>query len=291
MGLDRKEIEDAFRTACRAELDALKPGNVHRFQGGHHMSVSQFEEASDVAAPHIADSHLDIGERILKATEASVAVTGLNANLGIVLLAAPLAKAAAETGLDMGLRRRLAILLGQLTVTDARNAFAAIRAANPAGLGKVDKGDISQSGPDMTLIEAMHLASDRDRIARAYVTAYEDVFDFALPTFTEALTSYGTALNDAEARRWATTTLHMRLLGEFADSHILRKFGESVALGVRDEAHRLISDFGPFAAPQNDATLLNFDRQLKDRGLNPGTTADFVVATLFTHLLSSRKRP
>ena len=77
----------------------------------------------------------------------SVAATGLNANLGIVLLAAPLAKAASETTIDVGLRRRLGQILSELDERDAEDAFAAIRLANPAGLGKVKEGDIREN-PD-----------------------------------------------------------------------------------------------------------------------------------------------
>jgi triphosphoribosyl-dephospho-CoA synthase len=37
------------------------------------------------------------------------------------------------------------------------------------------------------------------------------------------------------------------------------------------------------------AALVEFDAKLKQHGLNPGTTADFVVTTLFTDALIERK--
>jgi triphosphoribosyl-dephospho-CoA synthase len=280
--LTRDEIQSAFTAACHAELNALKPGNVHKFASGHGMEIAHFERAAAAAAAFIADPNLSVGKRILRATEASFAATGLNTNLGIVLLCAPLAKAAAETDVGTGLRRRLAVILSMLDCDDADDAFAAIRLANPAGLGKVDKGDVSASNPRMTLIEAMHLAKDRDRIANAYVTAFEDIFDFALP-----------ALEDArrltERDDLAVTTLHMTLLSEFADSHIARKFGPDAALSVRDEARRLSPHWKPAVTSNSFNLLTVFDSQLKSRGLNPGTTADFVVATLFAADLSRRK--
>ena len=150
------------------------------------MEIAHFERAAAAAAPFIAEPDLSVGQRILRATEASFGATGLNTNLGIILLCVPLAKAASETNAGMGLRRRLAVILSMLDKQDAADAFAAIRIANPAGLGEAERGDVRTSGPDLTLIEAMHLASGRDRIANAYVTAYEDVFDFALPALTEA---------------------------------------------------------------------------------------------------------
>lgn len=280
--LTREAIQSAFLAACHAELSALKPGNVHVHAAGHGMDIETFKRAAAAAAPYIADPDLTAGQRILKATDASVAATGVNTNLGIVLLCAPLAQAAAETDPTMGLRRRLAIILGALTKDDADNAFAAIRLANPAGLGASGEGDVHNSASNITLIEAMYLAKDRDRIANAYVTAYEDIFDFALPALANARAS-------AESDDLAVSTLHMTLLAEINDSHIARKFGSATADAVREEARALRHVWAPVVTSKSLKSLNEFDTHLKARGLNPGTTADFVVATLFTALLSRRK--
>jgi len=270
-----EEISAAFLSACRAELDALKPGNVHRYAAGHGMEVVHFEKAAAAAAPPIADSSLSVGQRILRATQASVAATGLNVNLGIVLLCAPLAKAAAETTIAVGFRRRLDVVLSELDQRDAEDAFAAIRLANPAGLGEVEAGDVHSCPGQLTLIAAMHLAAERDRIANAYVTAYADVFDFALPVLRDA------RLASAAAPTLAVTTLHMALLAEFPDTHIIRKFGVETAGAVRREALALRQHWTPVATAKSNSELADFDTILKRQGLNPGTTADFVVATLF----------
>jgi triphosphoribosyl-dephospho-CoA synthase len=282
VALTRDGIEAAFLKACHAELQALKPGNVHIHSAGHGMEIAHFERAAAAAATCIADPKLSVGKRILHATEASFAATGLNTNLGIVLLCAPLAKAAAETDVGMGLRRRLAVILSLLTEDDADDAFAAIRLANPAGLGSVDDGDVRTTNPRMTLIKAMHLAAGRDRIANAYVTAFEDIFDFALPALNEAR-------RQCASDDLAVTTLHMTLLSEFSDSHIARKFGAKTAETVRAEAASLKPDWSPVATHKSLIKMKQFDESLKARGLNPGTTADFVVATLFAADLSRRK--
>lgn len=282
--LTSMQIEAAFLKACHGELQALKPGNVHIHAPGHGMDIAHFERAAAAAAPFIADPNLSVGKRILRATEASFAATGLNTNLGIVLLCAPLAKAAAETDVGTGLRRRLAVILGTLSEDDADDAFAAIRIANPAGLGEVEDGDVRNSTTRLTLIKAMHLAANRDRIANAYVTAYEDIFDFALPALVEAR-------QRAERDDLAVTTLHMTLLSEFSDSHIARKFGTKAADEVRIEARQRASQWTPITTVNSLNKLLEFDASLKARGLNPGTTADFVVATLFAADLSRRKQP
>jgi triphosphoribosyl-dephospho-CoA synthase len=280
---DAAEISAAFLYACNAELDALKPGNVHRHSAGHGMEVTHFERAAKAAAGPIADPAASVGKRILRATEASVAATGLNTNLGIVLLCAPLAKAASETTFDVGLRRRLGMILATLDEKDAEDAFAAIRIANPAGMGKVEQGDVNSKPDNLTLMGAMHLAAERDRIANAYVSVYADVFDFALPIYQAAK-----ALSDSDSTL-AVTTLHMSLLAEFADTHIARKFNAGIAHSVREQARVLRPQWWPVATAKSLPELQQFDAKLKREGLNPGTTADFVVTTLFAHALIERK--
>jgi len=280
--LNPEQISSAFLAACRAELDALKPGNVHRHSAGHGMDVAHFERAAEAAAGPIADPSLSVGKRILRATEASVAATGLNTNLGIVLLCAPLAKAASETTFAIGLRRRLDMILAALDEQDATDAFAAIRIANPAGLGQVEEGDVRDNPDRLTLIKAMYLAAERDRIANAYVTAYSDIFDFALPVFQDARR----VAIDSDL---AVTTLHMSLLAEFPDTHISRKYGAAAAEEIREEARALKAYWSPVASAKSMAPLIEFDAKMKTKGRNPGTTADFVVATLFVAGLIGQK--
>lgn len=280
--LNPEQISSAFLAACRAELDALKPGNVHRHSAGHGMNVAHFERAAEAAAGPIADPSLSVGKRILRATEASVAATGLNTNLGIVLLCAPLAQAASETTFAIGLRRRLDMILAALDEQDATDAFAAIRIANPAGLGQVDEGDVRDNPDRLTLIKAMYLAAERDRIANAYVTAYSDIFDFALPVFQDARR----VAIDSDL---AVTTLHMSLLAEFPDTHISRKYGAAAAEEIREEARALKAYWSPVASAKSMAPLIEFDAKMKTKGRNPGTTADFVVATLFVAGLIGQK--
>ena len=49
--LSGPDIAKAFQDACLSELDALKPGNVHRQADGHGMDVADFEKSAVAAAP------------------------------------------------------------------------------------------------------------------------------------------------------------------------------------------------------------------------------------------------
>ena len=283
--LNCEAIERAFLAACRAELSALKPGNVHTHAGGHGMEVADFEKSAIAAAPRIADPHLTVGGKILSAVTATWHAVGCNTNLGIVLLCAPLAKAAElhasapHTAGAENLRDDLSGVLHSLTVADAVAAYRAIAIMNPAGLGHVAEADVSAT-PTVTLREAMALAGPRDRIANTYVTDFAEIFEFALPRLRAALTQ-------AETRDLAVTTLHMSLLAQLPDSHISRKYGLDAAEAVRREAASLSRHWSPFTQPASLAPLLEFDASLKKQRLNPGTTADLVVATLFVNAIEA----
>jgi triphosphoribosyl-dephospho-CoA synthase len=271
-------IRAAFVAACRAELRALKPGSVHVHAAGHGMSVAEFEVSAQVAAPWIANPSLSVGARVLRAVKATRAAVGCNTNLGILLLAAPLAcAAAAERPAD--LRARVAQVLAALDLDDAVQVFRAIALVRPGGLGTVAEQDVA-APPSVDLRRAMALAAERDRIARAYVTDFADIFAFGLETLRNARRR---AAREADA----VTTLHMAFLAEFPDSHIARKHGAEAALEVRRGAERLKPAWHPVAGAAARADLLAFDADLKARGLNPGTTADLVVNTLFAASLAA----
>jgi triphosphoribosyl-dephospho-CoA synthase len=280
--LTKSEIHNAFLEACRAELRAIKAGNVHVHAAGHDMEVAQFEAAADAAAPHISDDSLRVGQRIRLAVEASFAAAGCNTNLGIVLLCAPLAAAAEASAATVNLRTRLALILTTLDRRDAADVYAAIAHANPGGLGKVETEDVA-APPAVTLLQAMDLAKDRDRIANAYVTNYADIFDFALPCLAAAR-------REERSEENAIASLHMSLLAEFPDSHIARKYGPHRAEEIRAAAAVIRPRVFPLTSRDARDRLLAFDASLKTERVNPGTTADFVVASLFTDTIISRGR-
>src|SRR5436189_199128 len=62
-------IRDAYLAACRTELRALKPGNVHDYAPGHGMNVADFEASAIASAPSLAAPGIGVGARILDAVE------------------------------------------------------------------------------------------------------------------------------------------------------------------------------------------------------------------------------
>jgi len=269
----------AFRDACLAELKALKPGNVHRFADGHNMRVSDFEASATAAGLVIGTAGVSLGQRIELAVDATRDVVDHNTNLGIILLAAPLAQAALESG--GSLRERLAQVLGSLTVDDARAAYRAIRKAEPGGLGQAPAHDVAAE-PDVTLLKAMRAAETRDRIAWNYTHDFIDIFNLGLKWLEGGRARWGDV-------PWVATYVYLGFLGHIPDTLIERKFGGAVASEVRDEARPIEAGLSQCHDPQDMAgPLTAFDASLKDRGLNPGTSADLTVATLFAAALQGQ---
>ena len=94
---------------------------------------------------------------------------------------------------------------------------------------------------------------------------------------------------DADAVSLAEA-VYLEFLTSFPDSHILRKHGEVIAAAVLTEAR----DVSRQVAAASSAALRRehlfvFDARLKWQGINPGTSADLTVASLFAYWLEKRE--
>ena len=271
--LSPEQVAAIVRDVCRLEVQALKPGNVSVHASGHRMDADDFFRSAEAIAAVIALPGMTVGERILRSVEATFAAVGCNTNLGIVLLLAPLAHAVLEPHAAPDLRARLHVVLRELTVADAVDAYQAIRLASPAGLGSSATQDVRDL-PTVTLGEAMRAAAQRDRIAFQYASDYADIFSVGVP-----------AIMSAAARgwgpEWTAVACYLRFAAEFPDSHVLRKYGPEAAEAVRArfravETHIKACDNPDTAVP----ILLRLDNNLKEEGINPGTSADLTVTSL-----------
>lgn len=275
--LSADQVAALVREVCVLDVRAFKPGNVSFAAPGHGMTAEQFVASADVMAGPLTRPGASVGSRILDAVVATRAQVGCNTNLGIVLLLAPLVEAALAASPLTGLRARLKPILRGLSVADAEQAFTAIRIASPGGLGDSDQYDVRQPA-EVDLRAAMGMAGHRDRIARQFVSDYEDVFCFGVPLAERAMERHGD-------EAWAVVDVFLEIFGRWPDTHIARKFGERLAKSVCEEAREVQARFlatSPLAAMP---LLQGFDADLKKRGINPGTSADLTVAVFFAFRL------
>jgi triphosphoribosyl-dephospho-CoA synthase len=265
------DLQRDFIAACELDVIALKPGNVRIGQGAHGMSAQDFVDSARACAPALCQSGASLGQRVLEAIRSTRRVVRCNTNLGIVLLAAPLCRAA-QGGAD--LRTTLVQQLSQLSRADAVQVYQAIRLARPGGMGIRAKHDLANE-PKVTLLEAMREAEERDSIARQYVQGFRDVFDVGLAQWQDALARSGD-------EAWAATQVYLVYLSTWPDSLIERKFGIATAQAVSARARALHSQFSSYLHVNDiELQLLAWDEELRSAGLNPGTSADLTVATAF----------
>ena len=265
-------VAGAVWRACIEELEAPKPGNVSFASSGHGMTAADFVASARCIADVLGTPGLSLGERVLGSIEATRAEVRCNTNLGIVLLCAPLAQAALDEDPERPLRAGVARVLAGAGVEDTERVFAAIRLAAPAGLGESASHDARRPA-QAPLVEVMREAEHRDRVARQYARTFEDIFGFGLAQLARS------------RARWpgpqAVVGLYLAFLSRFEDSHIARKLGAVAAKGIRLEALRLVERLGASESRLMDGeVLVRFDRSLKRRRINPGTSADLTVATL-----------
>jgi triphosphoribosyl-dephospho-CoA synthase len=271
------EIAAAAQLACLLEVSAPKPGNVSPERHFHDTRYEDFLASAVAIGPAIAAAgERTLGATIRAAVEATSRWTRTNTNLGIVLLLAPLARAAAREG--GSLRDRLRAVLDETTVADAADTYAAIRRARPGGLGAASAEDVS-AAPTVTLRDAMALAAWRDSIAREYTNGFALTFEVGAPALSE-VRARGLAWTEA------TVECFLALLAAVPDTHIARKLGPAEAERVTQRAAEVLSRGGTGAA-DGRAAIAALDADLRDprNTRNPGATADLTCAALFVAII------
>jgi triphosphoribosyl-dephospho-CoA synthase len=266
-----------FIEACDLDVIALKPGNVRIGAPAHGMDADDFRRSARACAAALDEPGASIGQRVLEAIRRTQQVVRCNTNLGIVLLAAPLFSAAeCEADLRTGVAQRL----GAADRRDATLVYQAIRLARPGGMGASARHDLSGE-PQVSLVEAMREAQYRDSIARQYAQGFGDVFGFGLSHWRDALARFGDESRSA-------TALYLVYLSTWRDSLIERKFGPATAQAVSDRAKGLHSQLSSYVHwNEIESRLLAWDEELRGTGLNPGTSADLMVATVFAAKLAA----
>ena len=312
--LTATDVAAAAQVACLLEVSAPKPGNV---SPGRHFVDVRYEDflvsAVAIGEPLAGAGIRPLGATIRLAIEATARWTRSNTNLGIVLLLAPLARAAingvAVNGVGGHLKRtptdkaawvsslndlrpHLRRVLDETDVQDARDVYAAIRLASPGGLGRAVTQDVA-ADPTVPLLEAMRLAAHRDGVAREYATAFETTFQVGVPVLEQARRD-GLAWDDAVVETF------LKLLAEAPDTHVARRGGEAAAKAVSERAQRALRAGGVRSAAGRSA-IDEMDRSLRDADPpspeasarqanlgNPGTAADLTAAAIFVALLHGR---
>lgn len=305
----KSEIEIANCGAIAALLEASgypKPGNVHRTQDFKETRYEHFLVSSAIISPllrevayrgHCAQKNqlglndLKLGAQILNGVKANCEwQKGGNTNLGILLLFIPLACAAGmmieQTSPSISrLRSNLGLIIQNSVSDDTINLFKAIQLANPGGLGQVDKFDVGQTQPStlknerINLYEIFRMSSDRDNIAKEWITEFQITFEVGYPFFKKVFL-------ETEDINIAVVHCFLKILATYPDTLICRKHGTALAERVSHEAKEILEKGGLLT---NKELLWNFDQELRKQyehvKINPGTSADLTAGAIMVALL------
>lgn len=264
-------IGQCVSQACFLEATSPKPGNVHRGADFEGLTYVDLVTSGIVISPIMERAvGRRLGETVLEAVQATQAAVGTNANLGMILLIAPLASVPRDRALADGV---LDVLAG-LDAADARLVYQAIREAKAGGLGRVSEADIADEPPG-DLIAAMKLVAERDLVARQYVNGFHEVINETAPVIAAGLANGwpigGTIVN-----------AQLTLMSRYPDSLIARKCGPAVAQQSADHAAHVLQTGSPVDDSFWEAAAdLDFWLRSDGHRRNPGTTADLIAAGLF----------
>ena len=309
--MDIEDVARAAQIAAALEVSGYpKPGNVHRTADLKEMTFEHFIASSIAIGPVLLDvakkgfragkgeiktADIEVGGAIKSAIENTMKwQRDGNTNLGSVLLLIPLAAAAGITLAKEGkiemkkLRANLSNVLKSTTPEDALNVYDAILIANPEGLGKVNELDVKNEASKkrikkerVSLYEIMKISSSGDNVSREWVTDMQITFEFGYPLVKKL---YGRTKN------MNTTTIQsfLEILSKYPDTFVQRIHGKEIAEKVSEKA-RVIIKKGGMLTSAGRILIAEFDKELRENGINPGTTADLTASSLMLAILDGMR--
>lgn len=251
-----------------------KPGNIDRNHDYADTKYEDFLAAAVGVYPVLekASRSGSMGELILKATEESTSwQPGGNTHFGAYILLFPLIKAACESPGDI---QNTAInIVRESTVEDAVDFYRAfskvpVKMKDSADLDVSDASsleDIRKRG--MTLFNIMEISSKNDIVAREWTNGFQRCFNAA--ELIHERRDSGT-LNDA------IVLTYLELLADEPDTFVAKKYDMDKAIYVQGLAIDVV---------ERRMTLNELSSRLYREKINPGSTADIIIAGIFIALL------
>ena len=265
-------LQNAYLFACRKDIELIKPGNVNIKSPHSDTNAEDYLESSLLSSKELFKPDYSLGERILNSIKITRSKIKTNTNLGIILLCAPIIHACIYFN-NLTMREGIKKTLSSSTVKDTQDLCMAINISAPGGLGTREIYDTA-SKPTVNILEIMNHSASYDRISYQYSHDYSDIFDFIIPR----LVFLNKKHNSLDI---SLSLMFMEILAKIPDSHISRKFDDKIAKKTSNNASDLLKILDRENSPDYIANELNnLDYEYKKKGINPGTTADLLVASL-----------
>ena len=298
-------IARCIQLAMVMEVSAYpKPGNVDR---NHDYEDTRFEHflASAVSIHPVmenaAKSKTGVGSLIHSAVRESAKwQNGGNTHFGAFILLVPLAMAAGDI-----VQKKHEFTIEELVScaheivkgTDTQDAIEFYKSFETAKVrvNPVDEFDLQDFGSlraldenGTTLYDLMEISRDYDLIANEWVNGFKRCAHCGetLITHMRDFGEFGQSGQSARSKldvNDAVVYAFMKILSENRDTFIQTKFDESTADYVSGRARDILLKFEQHEVDFESVRLAveEFDDELLQKGINPGSTADIVIAGLF----------
>ena len=243
-----------------------KPGNVDRCHDYEGTRLEHFLASAVLARPALeraaaGESGGGLGEVFREAVRLTSGHRGGNTHFGAFILLIPLLRGGDIPGAVRAVQGS--------TVEDALEFYRAfsltkvrmlpddpLDVRSPRALGTIrERG--------LTLLRIMEHSEEHDMISREWVNGFARTRNAA------------DLLHAAGCGREAVVEAFLRLLAEEADTFIMKEHGPLVAEEVRRRAGEVLAGREDLAA---------FDAGCIARGINPGSTADLIIAGIYVAL-------
>ncbi|WP_135604512.1 triphosphoribosyl-dephospho-CoA synthase [Methanococcoides sp. NM1] len=278
-----------------------KPGNIDRHHDYDDTRYEHFLASAVSIYPVIEDAArgcTGIGESLKNAVcQSNSWQAGGNTHFGAFLLLIPLSMAAGELlekdgtfDVDQLISRAQKIVRS----TDTDDALDFYKCFSSAGVrvNDVDEFDLQDEGSlgslkdkGVTLYDLMVISQGYDQIANEWVNGFKTCADCAY-TITRLMTAHNGEDSIPDINQVIVYTF-LKLLSENPDTFIRTKTNIETAENVSMQAKYIISKI-----ENNDYKMSlfwndieSFDTELLDRKINPGSTADMIIAGIFITLL------
>jgi triphosphoribosyl-dephospho-CoA synthase len=286
--MESSHLARCAQLAMLLEVSATpKPGNIDR---DHNYTDTRFEHflASAVGVYPIlekaARSDSGIGSLIHEAVnESSRWQSGGNTHFGAFILLIPLVMAAGKCEKKSCLKKNVDNIVKETSVEDAIEFYKAFSEAKvkvkPAD--DLDLGDTSSikkiKEQGLTLFNLMEISGSYDMIAKEWTTGFQKTFNCA-SSIQKKIKKAG--INDA------VVLTFMEILSCNKDTFIQTKFDSIKADEVSLRARAILQKEN---MEEIRDKIHSFDKELLEEGINPGSTADIIIAGLFVSLFEGMR--
>jgi triphosphoribosyl-dephospho-CoA synthase len=181
------------------------------------------------------------------------------------------------------LKEKAQKIVRETTVDDAVEFYrafarAGVKVKPVADLDLTDTDSIEKiKAQGLTLFDMMEISASYDMIAEEWINGFEKTFECST-MIQEKIRKYG--INDA------VVLTFMELLSRNKDTFIRTKFDIKKAEEVSMRATRILHK-GDMTGIMNG--ICHFDEELLKEGVNPGSTADIIIAGLFVSLFEGMR--